>query len=136
MPGKKKKLKHKILFAVDTSGSVSNKDLEEAYSELYHMYKKGVSIDVIHWDTRVVHEYTYKGEHTFPRKTNGGTQITAAIDYFKDHHKDYSSFIIFTDGYVEETNYRSIVPTLTIVCSGGTSSDFDSKLPGKVIHVP
>jgi predicted metal-dependent peptidase len=135
-PGRLKKKSHKMLFAVDCSGSVSQSDLEECYSELFHLYKKGTKIDVIHWDTSVVHEYEYKGEHSFPRVSAGGTIITCALEHFKKNMQEYTGLVIFTDGCVEETDFKFNKPVLTIVCSGGVDESRFNTLPGNVIKIP
>lgn len=56
------KRKPSIMVAVDTSGSISNNDLQEFFSEINHIYKTGVDVDVVEFDTKVQHVFKYTGK--------------------------------------------------------------------------
>jgi predicted metal-dependent peptidase len=60
--GSKSKKQHRILYAVDTSGSMCAKDIEDAFSEVYHVWKAGAIVDVIECDTVINRVYEYKGK--------------------------------------------------------------------------
>ncbi len=61
-PGLKIKMKQHMLLAIDTSGSVSDDELKEFMSEIYHIYKCGVDITVIQCDTTIRSIEPYKGK--------------------------------------------------------------------------
>lgn len=52
-PVARNKTKTKIVVGCDSSGSVSDGELHEFFSEIFHMYKSGVAIDVVMWDAEV-----------------------------------------------------------------------------------
>ena len=61
MASNKKIFKQKILVGIDTSGSVSDDELCEFFSELYHMYKANVSITIAECDAKINRIYEYNG---------------------------------------------------------------------------
>lgn len=105
-PGNIVKFRPKILVAIDTSGSVSDAELEEFFSEIYHIYKSGVDIEVVEFDTRITHKFIYKGsQHKFQINGRGGTDVTEVMDYY-NKSSQFSSLVVFTDGYLG-INYQA-----------------------------
>ena len=90
-----------ILFAVDVSGSVSTKDVQNAFSIVNRLFKYGIeSIDVIWFDTKVRNEQPLtlrKARAELSIDGRGGTCFQPLMDYL-DEHRDYDGLIIFTDG--------------------------------------
>jgi predicted metal-dependent peptidase len=117
-PAIKIKFKKKILVGIDTSGSVSNKDLVEFFEEIYHMYKTGVSITIAECDAYIHNVYEYKGKIPDSVKGRGGTDMNPIIDYF-NKHREYNSLIILTDGFIGERVTKSFKPTMIVLCSSG-----------------
>lgn len=144
MPGLKIRNKHKILVAVDTSGSMSNKDLEECFSEVTHMWRSGVSVDVIECDAAFDEEkdlYKYEGKIPKERKGlsgGGGTSFDDPIEYYMNN--DYSCMIYLTDGFAPApTTYGRKKPLMWLLTSSGDSIESLKKqgFPGvilKMIH--
>ena len=60
--GLKQKHKHRILVAIDTSGSVSDQELCDFFSEINHIYKAGAQIDILEFDHAVQRVYQYSGK--------------------------------------------------------------------------
>lgn len=56
------KHKHKVLVAIDTSGSVSNKELCDFFSEITHVYKSGAAVDILEFDHAIQKVYAYDGK--------------------------------------------------------------------------
>lgn len=54
--------KSKILVAIDTSGSVNDKELCDFFSEINHICKSNVDVDVCECDTQINRIYKYKGK--------------------------------------------------------------------------
>lgn len=98
MPALKIKPKSRILVAVDTSGSVSDNELKEFFSEIYHMWKCGVQVDILECDAMIYPVYEYKGVFTGKLNGRGGTSFQPVIDYYDQHRKLYSTLVYFTDG--------------------------------------
>ena len=119
-PALKIKPKKNVLVGVDTSGSVSEKDLIEFFTEIQHMYKTGVTITVAEGDANIHNVYEYKGKMPDFVKGRGGTDMNPFIEYF-NKHKEFNSLIILTDGYIGSRAVQSFKPTLLVICSNGES---------------
>jgi predicted metal-dependent peptidase len=117
-PALKIKPKKNVLVGVDTSGSVSEKDLIEFFSEIQHMYKTGVTITVAEGDANINHVYEYKGKMPEFVTGRGGTDMNPFIEYF-NKHKEFNSLIILTDGYIGNNEVKSFKPTLMVISSNG-----------------
>ena len=134
-PALKIKFKKKVLVGVDTSGSVSNKDLTELFNEIHHMHKTGVSITVAEGDSNVHKIYEYNGKHPEYVHGRGGTDMNVFIEYF-NKHKQYNSLIILTDGYIGEKTTNTFKPMLTVLTSNGASiEDVKNNKWGNVIKM-
>lgn len=132
-PGIKLKRRIKILVAVDTSGSVSNNELADFFSEINHIYRAGAHVDVLECDAALAPIWEFTGSHDIKITGRGGTDFAPAVDYYRTHKKEYTMFVYFTDGYapIEHLN----VPNndmLWVITSNGQRQDY----PGKVIYIP
>ena len=97
-----------ILVAVDTSGSISDRDLKRFYSAINMFFKNGVKkLDVIQFDEVIQGEVQSlkKASPAIKVKGRGGTSFQPAYDYCAKH-KEYNGLIFFTDGYA----FEPIVP--------------------------
>ena len=119
-PALKIKPKKNVLVGIDTSGSVSEKDLIEFFSEIQHMYKTGVTITVAEGDANINNVYEYKGKMPEFVTGRGGTDMNPFIEYF-NKHKEFNSLIILTDGYIGNNEVKSFKPTLMVISSKGES---------------
>ncbi len=119
-PALKIKPKKKILVGVDTSGSVSDSDLMEFFSEIYHMWKTGISITIAEGDADIHNVYEYEGKVPEKVSGRGGTDMNPFISYFNDH-REFNSLIILTDGFIGSRTVPSFKPTLTVICSNGAT---------------
>lgn len=131
-PSSKIKLKHNILCAIDTSGSVSNEELEEFMSEIYNLWKFGHTITILCVDTKIYEPYIYKGSAEIEMYGRGGTYFTPTIEYFNTH-PEYSCMIYFTDGYAEMPPNAN-KPMLWVVSSNGGTSAIDGH-NGKILKI-
>jgi predicted metal-dependent peptidase len=134
-PALKIKPKKKVLIGIDTSGSVSNKDLIEFFSEINHMYKTGISITIAEGDATVQRTYEYEGKLPENVRGRGGTNMNPFIEYFNEH-KQYNSLIILTDGAIGEKTVNTFKPMLMVLCSAGeTVETVQSNGWGNVIKI-
>ena len=97
-PGLKIKPRRHILFAIDTSGSVSTNELKECINELYHIHKTGTEITVVEADTAISHIAKFNPRKDFHIHGRGGTSFQPVIDYFNENVHKYTCLIYFTDG--------------------------------------
>lgn len=97
-PGLKIKPRRHILFAIDTSGSVSTDELRECIQELHHIHKTGTDITVIQADTyiRDISPFNHLAEFTVHGR--GGTTFQPVIDYYNENVHKYTCLMYFTDG--------------------------------------
>jgi predicted metal-dependent peptidase len=125
------KKKVSILVAIDTSGSVSQKELQEFFSEIDYAYKAGARITILQCDTRINGIEDYDGKNIPEIKGRGGTDFNPPVDYYVKHKKEYASLIYFTDG-------EAPLPTkhpqglVWVISSMGCHQDY----PGKSIYIP
>lgn len=132
-PGFRHIHKQKLLVAVDTSGSVSNSELQDFFSEINYIYKAGASIDILEYDARVNNVWSYAGKAPDKVSGRGGTVWQAAYDWYLPRAKDYSAFVTFTDGY---DYYRPTHPIRNAIFVVTSNGDHNNTYPGKAVFIP
>lgn len=97
-PGSKRNYTSRLLVAFDTSGSVSDKQLEYFATELNGMIDH-VEVDFVQFDTKIYGkpEPFSKKKSTLAIKGRGGTDFHPVIQLVEE--KKYDGLCIFTDGY-------------------------------------
>ena len=95
--GNRHQRKSHILVAVDTSGSVCMPEYREFFGQILTLKEKA-TFHVLECDTRIQHEYDFKGRIPETLHGHGGTSFHPPIDYFNKHRKDYDALVYFTDG--------------------------------------
>ena len=131
-PGNVLKFKPKVLVAIDTSGSVSNEELQEFFGEVNHLYKSGVCVDIVEFDTQIQSKFEYKGAKTeIPISGRGGTDVTSTVEYYAQH-REYSTLVIFTDGYLGINHLPHVPNLIWIITSDGSRQNY----PGISIYIP
>lgn len=128
--GFKRKRKCHLLFARDSSASVSTEEMLEACNEMYHLHRKGITFDVMDVDTDVNCVYPFTGVFK-PIQGRGGTDFQPAIDYYNEHSKEYNGMIYFTDGecHVPKNVPHNILWIFTSKCR------YNKSLPGKKVQI-
>lgn len=129
--GVKFKRKPHVLVGVDTSGSVSDKELEDFFSEIYYLWKSGVKVTIAQVDTKIEHIEEYNGKFNKEIYGRGGTEFTSLINYYNERKKDFSTLVIFTDGYVS-LNLPSFRNGVWVITKNGQHQDY----PGTTIYIP
>lgn len=127
-PGIKHSNKFTIYYVVDTSGSMSTRELQLGLSELQHIQKSDseVSICVIYADTHVCKEYwlTATGEIDTALTGRGGTDFERVFQHVKKMcgHQDKAPDIVIycTDGYAPPPATRISVPTVWLLTPNGS----------------
>lgn len=120
-PVTRHKPKVRGIFAIDQSGSMGENDIQEGNSELYHIWKSGVKIDLAEWDCECNPAREYKGKLEYERVKGGGTRLGCAIEYVNENKKNYDFAVFFTDGYIESDIPVCKVPCLILITSSGTT---------------
>ena len=130
--GIKDRRKSNILVAIDTSGSVSDTDLCDFFSEINHIYKAGAKITIIEFDTQIQSIKEYKGKWDGKCTGRGGTDFTEPWNYYRDHRRDYNTFVLFTDGYADTSELGPVPNVIWILTYGHNQTAY----PGKTIFIP
>lgn len=130
--GIKHKKKISILVAIDTSGSVSNEELKDFFSEITYIYKVGARITILECDAKITANYEYTGKWTGKVHGRGGTDFQPVIDYYRKNIKDYAALVYFTDGecYIPNNVPRD---TIWVITSAG---DHNKEYPGRTLFIP
>jgi len=112
-----------IIYAVDTSGSISDEDLARVAGELASMCEMCTPerVRVLWWDTEVHGEQIFEGDYANIAKMlkpvgGGGTRVTSVSDYIIKKGITAECLIVHTDGYVESNiDWKLKLPTLWLV---------------------
>lgn len=126
--------KQKLLIGVDTSGSISNDDLQKFFQQILHISKFNIEIDVCEWDYGIQTIYSFNRNRVIKNKNSvkggGGTNPYDVIQKLNSS-SNYHAAIMFTDGFISgKWDKQMSKPILWIVTeSGGTNFNF----PGKKI---
>ena len=125
------KKKVSILVAIDTSGSVSSKELQDFFSEIEYIHKAGARVTILECDARINKIVEYDGKHIPAIVGRGGTSFDPPVNYYIKHKKDYASLIYFTDG---ECSLPTKRPSgmVWVITSNGCHQEY----PGKVVYIP
>lgn len=125
------KFKPKIAVIIDTSGSMTNLDIVDAFTELSIISKRSeFDIKVIECDADITNDsiYDYKNIETVKNRMKskgivggGGTVVDPAILHINRNCKDVASIIYITDGYVDPPKVNPLKPFIVILTSKGLS---------------
>ena len=95
----------KIVVALDTSGSVSNSDIQKIFTEIFSIIsKRNYELTIIECDYTIQRVYKVKKPSDVQMKVagRGGTRFSPVIKYVNDDKYFRDSLLIyFTDGYGE-----------------------------------
>lgn len=122
-----------VLIGIDSSASVSDKEIYEFINELKHMYKTGHDFTLIFADTQMQEPIKYKPNIDIVIKKRGGTDFNPVVDYYHQHKSKYSTLIYLTDGEapLPDNPIKNMLWVLSTI-----SSDADHlKESGKVIKL-
>jgi predicted metal-dependent peptidase len=104
----------KVVIAVDTSGSVTDEEVNKLLAEVTAMLdminesKGAAEIEIIYCDAVICGVETYDGTKKFNPKGGGGTDFAPVFKYIEDNDLNPDCFIYISDGYCD--SFGSIVP--------------------------
>lgn len=109
--GSKRKNTTNILIAVDTSGSISNNDLQLAIGFINGFFKYAVDkLNVIQFDTKIYEESLVsitKAPKSWDMHGRGGTDFNPVFQYVQtEASEQYDGVIILTDGYAQSPDIK------------------------------
>jgi predicted metal-dependent peptidase len=132
IPGIKIKHHQKLLVALDTSGSISKKEYEVFFTELYHIWRRGTVIQVVECDAKIQQQYNYNGVTPTMVRGGGGTDFNAPLKYANEiFYPD--GVIYFTDGIAATPNVIPRFQLLWVITKEGITADSEEfkRLPGR-----
>lgn len=132
VPGVKIKRYCKICVAIDTSGSLSNKELSDYFHEIYHIWKQNTEIMIVECDVKIHQTYKYNGNMPSFVLGRGGTDFNAPIAYNNDVFQG-DALIYLTDGYASKPIVKSKKPIFWLIFGG--NKDAVNNLPGRVVYM-
>jgi predicted metal-dependent peptidase len=128
-PGIKIKRRHRLLVALDTSGSVSIAELQQFFQEIHRLYRQGVEIEVVECDADIHRRYAYKGAPPQLVAGRGDTNYQPAIELFNEE-ADFGGLIYFTDGEGPPPIVQAKRPVLWVISRRGERKQYEG-FPGK-----
>ena len=129
--GIKHKKKSNIVVVVDTSGSVSDKELVQFFNEIYYVWSAGTNVTIIENDAAIQRIYQYSGKWDGKVTGRGGTIFTDSVKWINDHRRDYQTAVFFTDGYAD-VKFKINVPNIWVITSNGSRQQY----PGTTLYIP
>jgi predicted metal-dependent peptidase len=128
--------KKSTLVAIDTSGSVSDYDLAEFFSEINNIHQSGIEVTIMECDSYVHRTYQYKGGNGDVEKVmgRGGTSTDPVMEEIFKSGGKYQNLIYLTDLYVPPPVRVPLIPILWVVNSNGTLHNSEN-FPGPVIQI-
>lgn len=112
-----------IVVAIDTSGSIGERELNEFASELVSICEavSPEAVRVLWWDTKVHGEQLFKDDYQnigsmLKPLGGGGTRVSCVAEYINKKRVNAECVLVFTDGYLEsDVQWQITAPTLWMV---------------------
>ena len=130
-PGLKIKHRKHILVAVDTSGSVSDKEVQEFFQEIDHINKTGADITIVQCDTHIRHIGPYKAGDKIEIHGRGGTYFDPVLELYNENQDKYTCLVYLTDGECD----CSVKPRGKMLWVISTRGSINEDLPGPQIKL-
>jgi predicted metal-dependent peptidase len=135
-PGIRIQKRQKLLVAVDTSGSISNSELEEFFAEIYHIWKQGAEVKIVECDMVIAATYDYTGKAPIEVHGRGGTSFDPPVKFANEtYHPD--AIIYFTDGFAPPMKIKPRMPMLWLLSTKGAApeSDYYARMSGMKVRM-
>ena len=129
-----------VIVAIDTSGSISAKQIAEFTAELSAICEGCMPdrVRVLWWEFTVTSEQVFtESQYGNLRDLlkpvgGGGTRVACVSDYITDKGYNPDCVVVLTDGYVEDDiSWRVIAPTLWMI----TQNDSFAPPAGQVVRI-
>jgi predicted metal-dependent peptidase len=130
-PGLKIKNKRHLLVAIDTSGSVSDKEVKEFLNEIHHIHKTGSEVTILQCDTVIRSVEKYKPNEDITLHGRGGTDFDPVLEYYNENQRKYTCLFYLTDGECS-TDVKPKGKMLWVISTRG---EINNGLPGPQIKL-
>ena len=127
-----------LIVAIDTSGSIGQRELSAFLSEVKEICDTvhPEKVRLMYWDTRICRDETYDASDldTLVQSTKpaggGGTDVDCVTDYIRDNNINAQACIVLTDGHLFGGWGQWTMPVLWCVMDSGKTADV-----GKTVHI-
>jgi len=127
----------KMLVGIDVSGSISQSTLVEFYTQIGHMSKQGVEIDIVTWDHGIQSKYEFNIRAPHPKnkdfKGGGGTNPYEVVEYL-NKSRTHNACVMLTDGFIGGSWDKKVCKPILWIMNRSGSKEFS--FPGKKIIAP
>lgn len=120
-PGIKIQRLQRLLVALDTSGSISDSDLQAFFAEIHAIWKVGANVVVVECDADVQRSYEYRGEAPKAVAGRGGTAFEPVFRWMREQ-RPFDGCIYLTDGYGSSPDSRPTCKLLWVLSAQGTEA--------------
>lgn len=137
-PGIKVRRRHRVIVAVDTSGSMTDELLAAVFGEIHHLYRRGAEVTVVECDAAVHATWAYRGQRPTAVGGGGGTAFDPALAWANSQPQRPDALIYLTDGYAAAPTVKPRMATLWLITPGGVEpgSPRWQALPGRRLALP
>jgi predicted metal-dependent peptidase len=134
-PGIRIDRRQRVLVAIDTSGSVGQREFEHFFAEIRAIWRAGAEVEVVECDTEIHRRYTYKGKTPEWVQGRGGTDFTQPLQLANDTRPD--ALIYLTDGFAGSVLPAIHVPVMWLISPDGLvpSNPNWAALPGRKVKM-
>jgi len=123
MPSVQSETIDEITIAIDTSGSIGQRQIDEFAAEIVSICEMVTpeKVRVLWWDTKVHGEQMFYENYDnlasmLKPQGGGGTKVSCVSEYVINENLQSDCLVVFTDGYVErDVKWDAKVPTLWVV---------------------
>ncbi len=131
-PGLRIKRQHRLLLALDTSGSVREEEINLFFREINRLHKNKLEIEIVECDAAIQQRYLFSGNFPTMVKGRGSTNYNPPIELLNEDSY-FGGLIYFTDGLGPEPFIVPKRPLLWVI--RGENPEILDKLatwPGRV----
>lgn len=134
-PGIKISARQSLWVAIDTSGSISQPDLNLFFQSLEPIYRMGIQLTVLESDLAIRRRYPFTGRAPAEVFGRGGTCWDPVLEAATSERPD--GVIYFTDGLAAAPQHPCRVPLLWMIAPDGISPGEGvwNSLPGSVVKM-
>lgn len=134
-PGIKISTRQSLWVAIDTSGSISQPDLNLFFQSLEPIYRMGIRLTVLESDLAIRRRYPFTGKAPDEVFGRGGTRWDPVLEAATSERPD--GLIYFTDGLAAAPQHPCKVPLLWMIAPDGISPGEGvwNSLPGSVVKM-
>lgn len=124
-PGTRKEDVLNVAVAIDTSGSISEDNLNIFFNEIKWIWKNGCTVTIYEADCKVCLQYPFKGKFNGKVHGRGGTDLEPVL--IEVDKKGYDALIYFTDFYAPVIEKQYKTPALWVLTSEIDRSNYPVK---------